>query len=306
MSTQTPSPVAERSETSLESASASQRTELALMFGAFALAAVLLFWRQLTMMAALWFSDGALSIGALVPFVSAYFGWRAWRKSDSIPARPAVSGFLLAVAIALGVIAWNFGARNGVSLALVLIPLFLAGCMASVAGWRYTREFLFPLAFLWFLVPVPPPALGVIDYPLQLLCARFLEAMGHVLRFPIVRNGTMVGTSPDTAVTIAPACNGVRSSITLVMLTIVLARLKNIRLRPAILLVIGAVPLAYAANFMRLSGLLLLMGGIGAPFMPYEHCTDLISGGIWFFLTVLIMYSMAQRLSRRREYEPLP
>lgn len=267
------------------------------MFGLFVVATLLLFWRQLQMMETLWLSDGALSIGALVPFVSAYFGWRAWQKAKDLPVKPAVSGFLLAAGIAVGVIVWNFQARNGVSLSLVLIPLFLAGCMASVAGWRYVRQFLFPLAFLWFLVPVPPPVLGVIDYPLQLLCARFLEGMAQLLHLTVVRTGTNVGPTADIGVSIAPACNGVRSSITLVMLTIVIARLRNIRFWPSLGLVMAAVPLAYAANFLRLSGLFFLISALGEPFMRYEHYTDLISGGMWFFVTVLIMISIAQRFS---------
>lgn len=275
------------------------------MFGLFVLAAVLLFWRQLQMMATLWFSDGALSIGALVPFVSAYFGWRAWEKSEDLPIEPAITGFVLAVGIALGVIAWNLQARNGISLSLVLIPLFLSGCMASVAGWHYVRQFLFPLGFLWFLVPVPPPVLGVIDYPLQLFCARCLESIGHLLHLTVVRNGTMVGPNPDTAVTIAPACNGVRSSVTLVMLTIVLAKLRSLQLAPAIAITLLAVPLAYVANFMRLSGLFFLATGFGERFMPYEHYTDLITGGIWFFVTVLLMASIVQRISGN-QLEPTP
>jgi exosortase len=309
MPVKTPNPAvtqrhqSQRSESLLER---SQRTRLAWMLGIFVLAAVLLFWRQLQMMVSLWFHNGALSIGALVPFVSAYFGWRAWQRTESLPIRPAISGFVCAVAAALAVIGWNSAARNGVSLSLVLIPLFLAGCMASVAGWRIVREFLFPLAFLWFLVPVPPPVLGLIDYPLQLLCARVVEGVGHLLHLHVIRIGTMVGPTPDVAVTIAPECNGVRSSVALVMITIILAKLKTIRVLPAIALVVAAIPLAYAANFVRLCGLFLLTTVFGERFMPYEHRTDLISGGIWFFITVLLMSSIAQRLGFRVQSEPLP
>jgi len=307
MPTQAPNPVLTRSDPSptVDSVPVKdpQRTRLALMFGLFVLAATLLFWRQLAMMATLWVSDGDESIGALVPMVSAYFAWRAWKKTETLPARPAISGFVLAVAIALGVIALNFGDRNGATLCEFLIPIFLAGCMASLAGWRFVRQFTFPLLFLWFLMPVPPPVLSVVDYPLQLLCARFLEGMAHLLHLPVVRSGTMVGPNLDTAVTIAPACNGIRSSITLVMLTIVFARLRNLRFFPGMLLVIAAIPLAYAANFFRLSGLFFLITVFGERFMPYEHYADLISGALWFFAAVLIMISMAQRFTPHRRIE---
>lgn len=307
MATQAPNPAVSRSDLSSTSDSvllpAPRRTGLALILGLFVVAALLLFWRQLNMVSSLWVSNGDESIGALVPLVSAYFAWRAWKKSEVIPATPAISGFLLAVVLALAVIYWNFGARNGATVCTFLLPFFLAGCMASVAGWRFVRQFTFPLLILWFLMPVPPPLLDVIDYPLQLLCANCLAGIAHLLHLHVVRSGTMVGPNLDTAVTIAPACNGVRSSVTLLMLTIVFAKFRNMRLVPAAILVLAAIPLAYAANFMRLSGLFLLATAFGPSFMPYEHYTDLTSGGIWFFVTVLVMASIVQRLSRAKQAE---
>ena len=309
MATQAPNPAVSRSDSSSTSDSVllqePRRTRLALTLGIFVAATLLLFWRQLNMVSTLWVSNGDESIGALVPLVSAYFAWRAWKKTEAIPATPAISGFVLAVAIALTVIWWNFGSRNGATVCTFLLPFFLAGCIASVAGWRFVRQFTFPLLFLWFVMPVPPPLLDAIDYPLQLLCANCLEGIAHLLHLHVVRSGTMVGPNFDTAVTIAPACNGVRSSVTLLLLTICFAKIRNIRPLPAAILIISAVPLAYAANFMRLSGLFLLATAFGERFMPYEHYTDLTTGGIWFFVTVLVMASMVQWLKRRENTEQL-
>jgi exosortase/archaeosortase family protein len=149
------------------------------------------------------------------------------------------------------------------------------------------------------MLPLPPPVFGLIDEPLQILCAKAVESIAHFLRMPVVRSGTIVGPNLNIGINVAPECNGVRSAITLFTLSVLLSRIRSLRLTAAILLAAIAIPLAYCANFMRLTGLFLMMHASGEPFMRYEHYFDLTSGGIWFFITVLVLLSIAQRLPRR-------
>lgn len=303
MSTQTPNLATQRGEASSPAAVTSQRIRLALEFGAFAVAALLLFWRQLTTIADLWFRDGALSIGALVPFVSAFFGWRAWKETEGLEIEQAVSGFIVAIGAALVIIISNLASHHGLTLCAIFMPLFLAGAMASAAGWQYVKAFTFPLAFLWFILPVPPALFTVVDRPLQLLCARFVEMAAHLLHMPVVRSGTIVGPTRDIAIDVAPECDGIRSSITLFTLSVLLSRIMRLRITAGIMLALIAIPLAYAANFLRLTGLFLMMHALGEPFMNYEHYFDLTSGGVWFFCIVLLLIAIAQRLPRHKRNE---
>lgn len=307
MPVQAPKPVGTAGQTAtaaeLSPQQAPRRTRLALIFCAFTVAAALLFWRQLTIIADLWSSNGALSIGALVPLVSGWFGWRAWNEAEELDIKPATSGFFVALAAAMVIIASDLVSHAGITLSLVLIPLFLAGAMASAAGWHYVRRFTFPLAFLWFMLPVPPVLFGLMDQPLQLLCAKVVESVAHLLHMPVVRSGTIVGPNMNVAIDVAPECDGVRSAITLFTLSVLLSKIRRLKLSAAISLALIAIPLAYCANFMRLTGLFLMMYAFGEPFMRYEHYFDLTSGGVWFFAAVLVLAAIAQRLPRRTLHE---
>ena len=212
----------------------------------------------------------------------------------------------MALAAALVIITSNLVSHAGITLSLILIPLFLAGAMASAAGWHYVRRFTFPLAFLCFMLPVPPVLFGLMDQPLQLLCAKVVESVAHVLQVPVVRSGTIVGPNMNVAIDVAPECNGVRSAVTLFTLAVLLSKMRRLRLPAGISLALIAIPLAYCANFMRLTGLFLMMYAFGEPFMRYEHYFDLTSGGVWFLVTVLILAAIAQRLPRRTPPEAAP
>ena len=276
-----------------------ERVRLAVLCATIVASAILLFWRQLVLISDLWFSDGALSIGVLVPLVSGAFAIRAWKSTAGIELRPSAGGFLLAFASALTVIGLNRLKIDGRALSMLLIPLFLAGAMASLAGWRFVREFTFPLAFLWFMLPLPPPVLALLDQPLQLVCARVVESVAHLLHMPVIRSGTIVGPSLSVAVDIAPECNGVRSAITILTLSVILARLKGLRVAAGVVLSVLGVGLAYTANFMRLCTLFVMMDLFRDSFMNYEHAFDLTSGALWFLLAVLCLLSIASRLPHR-------
>ena len=241
----------------------------------------------------LWWSDGLYSLSALVPLVSlaVVFGKRDRLRALSI--QPSAAGIpLLIVAVTVTLAADWLDILHSFTPLLVLG--MLCGIILSLWGTAVLKELLFPLAFLLMLLPIPPVLLERIDLPLQILCARVVEAVSHVTGFAIQRAGSILLFPGSDTIDVAPACNGVRSSLTMLMLSIVYVYLCRGRWQSKLAVVAAALPLAYFANLVRLFGLVSGAHFLGARFMDYEQIFDHVFGLLVFCGCVVMLLLWAR------------
>ncbi|HSB74107.1 MAG TPA: exosortase/archaeosortase family protein [Terriglobales bacterium] len=254
-----------------------------------------LFWRRLLWMMDLWWSDGLYSLSALVPLVSLAILYGKRNKLRALPVHPSAAGIpLVIVAVTITLAADELNILR--SFTPLLIVLMLGGIIVALWGTAILKELLFPLTFLLMLLPIPPSVLQRIDLPLQILCARAVESLAHAAGFAMQRAGCMLLFPGSQTVEVAPACNGVRSSLTLLMLSMIYVYLSRARWQSKLAVLAAALPLAYLANLVRLFGIVSGVHFLGDRFMDYEQVFDHLFGLLVFSGCVSMLLLWAQRV----------
>jgi exosortase len=273
-------------------------------FGLFGLLAVSIafWWRALGETLGLAMSsDSHTHILLIIPLSAglAYLN----RKTGHTNTQSTIFGgaVLMAVALIIGGIArWGNAGWPGdvrLSLSMFAIVTWWIGNVAATYGTETLRRFLFPLCFLYWLVPLPDFALDKIVFSLQHLSALAASVLLQAGGIAVARDGTLLSMA-GLDVDVAPQCSSIRSSLMLVITTMVLAHLfLRSRWRKA-LLIVAAAPLAAIKNGLRIFTLV----EIGTRWDPQIFDSDLHHrGGIVFFAISVAMTILLLWLLRRTE-----
>ncbi len=171
------------------------------------------------------------------------------------------------------------------SLYMLSLVLFWIGACVLCLGARVGRALIFPLCFLFWLVPIPQVLLTAIINLLQqgsALSAHWLFAVAGV---PVSQDGVVL-TIPGLSVEVAEECSSIRSSSMLLVTTMLLSQvLLRSPWRKAIVIAL-AVPLSVAKNGLRIFTIAML----GTRVDPgYLHGRLHHQGGIIFFAAALVI-----------------
>jgi exosortase len=203
-----------------------------------------------------WWHDPNFSHGFFVPLFSAFVIWQEREHLAQLPLQPSWSGLAL-VALALAIlIVGQMGAE--LFLARFSLLILLAGLLVLFLGWNYLRALLFPLAFLILMIPIPAIVFNQITFPLQLLASRVAAEVLPWLGVPVLREGNVI-VLPSMALEVAEACSGIRSLMSLATLAVIYGYLLERKIVVRVLLAVASVPIAVAANSLRIVGTGLLV-----------------------------------------------
>src|SRR5690242_4723868 len=113
----------------------------------------LLYWPILRDLSAQWWDDANYNHGFLIPIFSGFLIWRERRQLRAI--RP--SGSALGLPVLLGGVALlllgDIGAENFLMRSSLIV--IVSGLVLFLAGRAAFRAVLFPLAYLFFMIPLP-------------------------------------------------------------------------------------------------------------------------------------------------------
>ncbi|HKB12485.1 MAG TPA: exosortase/archaeosortase family protein [Vicinamibacterales bacterium] len=198
-----------------------------------------------------WANDSDYSHGFLVVPLAAFFAWERRQELARADVRPAASGiFAIAVSLLVFLIG-TYGAD--LFLARVSIVGVVAGIVWFLCGSKCLRILAFPLAFLTLMVPLPEILFNQITFPLQLIASRAGELVISAAGVPVLREGNILQL-PGRTLEVAEACSGIRSLMSLLMLAIVLGKYSEARPARRLAIAAAAVPIAIAANALRVAG----------------------------------------------------
>jgi exosortase len=223
------------------------------------LLAVLLLWLYLptlTHLVAQWWHDPNFSHGFFVPFFAAFVVWQERPKLAAIKRCPSWSGLFVLIFGLFVLVIGQMGAELFLSRASLLIVL--AGLIVLFLGWNFFRAVLFPWAFLVLMIPIPAIVFNQITFPLQLFASKVASTVLPWLGVPVLREGNVI-VLPAMALEVADACSGIRSLMSLATLAVIYGYLMESRIRFRILLALAAIPIAVAANSLRVVGTGLLV-----------------------------------------------
>jgi len=218
----------------------------------------------LVILAEAWGASDFATHGFLVPLVAL---WSATAHRDSlatVPVHPTAWG-----RIALAICAIGYLAALVVRQASLLGVMFVAMVVALVLalrGPRWVSCLRFPLAYLVFMIPLPPAWVTPLIVELQLMVStaavRLLQAFG----IPIFREGNVLTLPGDVSLFVAEACSGITSLITLIPVGIFIAYFTASDLRRRLVIVLAVLPIALAGNLLRVIVTVLLAIRVDAEF----------------------------------------
>jgi exosortase len=213
------------------------------------LALILLFLPTWLWLIEAWLSDPYYSHGPLVVLISLYFAWaHRTRASDVLLFKPNPLGWAAMIA-ALGLHLWATLWR-AYYISALMIPFALGGLLITLYGWKITRRFLFPLAFLFLMVPLPiAEHFGPI---LESWTATSATALAQLLGVAARNEGSQVYL-PNSTFTVGIPCGGLRSAVAIITLTTLFAYILNGRVSARLAIFFAAIPIALAANTVRIA-----------------------------------------------------
>ena len=160
---------------------------------------------------------------------------------------------------------------------------------------------LFPLLFLFGLVPVPQAALDVVVSLLQQSSAWAASALFNIFGVPVVHDGTIL-TIPGLTLIVAAECSSIRSSSMLLVTTMVLAQLLLRSPWRKALVILLAVPLSIAKNGLRIFVIAMLSTRVDPGYMNgrLHH-----QGGYLFLLLSLLCIFALLWILRKGDAPPI-
>ena len=216
---------------------------------------------------------------------------------------PRIGAPLLVLALLVGCYArWGMtSAVSDVRLSLGMFAL-VTWWIASILlcfGARTFQSFLFTLCFLFLLVPIPEFALNWIVELLQQQSAIAARIMFRAVGVPVTQDGIMVSI-PGLDIEVARECSSIRSSMMLVVTTMVLAHLFLRSWWRKALLVVLALPLSVAKNGLRIFTIAELGTRMDPAFLngKLHHNGGIIFLGIAVAIVVLLLWIL-----RRTEFQ---
>src|ERR1017187_3968764 len=246
-----------------------------LRFSVLGAISLLVWWRNLTASLALALRDNQYTHILLILPISITLIYLEWKSSEtSAESRSSIVARLQIFPLRLD---------EQLSVSMLALVAWWIGAFIVSFGTRAFQRALFPLCFLFWIVPIPEFVLNPIVRLLQegsVASARLLFAAVGV---PVARDGTQL-TIPGLTVEVAPECSSIRSSLMLVVTTMVLAQMSLRSVWRKALVVAVAIPLSVAKNGLRIFVLAMLTTRVDRSFITgrLHH-----QGGIIYFLIAL-------------------
>ncbi len=208
-----------------------------------------------------WENDPNYSHGYFIPLISLYmvYSLRSQLKQERFSG--TYLGLLLLIPGLLLLLAGKIGSEFFIQ--RVSFLLCLAAILLLLAGKRITRIVWVPIAYLFFMIPLPAIIWNKLAFPLQLFGSALTEKAIRFLGIPVFREGNILHLV-ETSLEVVAACSGLRSLITMFALAALLSFLSNMSSWKRLLLFLSAAPVAIIANIIRLTGTALLASKYGA------------------------------------------
>ena len=260
---------------------------------AIAAAAVWLYWGVAPRLVRQWANDDDYTHGFLILPLALYFVWNDRERLARLPIRPSVLGAgVLAIGLAmllLGTAGAELFLQRSSIIALV------AGLVWLILGMPWLKALAFPIAFLLFMVPLPAIVMNAIAFPLQLFAAQTATFCLQAAGIPVLREGNVIALA-DTTLEVAEACSGIRSLQALLALGAVYGYFTQRSAWKRWALLLLSIPIAIAANALRVSGTGFLAHYFGSEMAQgFYHS---FAGWIVFVVAFAMLLACSRILSR--------
>ena len=254
------------------------------------------YWKILHALAIQWWDDANYSHGFLVPLFSLYLVWQQRAVLRTLPRAGNPIGILVVLAGIAALLIGDLGAENFLMRSSLIV--IIAGLILFHLGSRVFRAVLFPLAFLFFMVPLPGVVFYAVTFPLQRLAAEQAAWTLDALGIPVLLDGNIIHLA-QLSLGVTEACSGIRSLISLFAGAAAWAYLLLPPGWAMVIFVAATVPITILANAARV----VLTGLIGRQFgveyaSGFFHEFAGFAIYIFAFLCLLATHSLLRAVPR--------
>ena len=262
----------------------------ALLFFAWASACCLLLWRPLQAFFSYALDNDNASHLPLVPLIAAWVVFlerdRIFKSLRSDP-RPALGALAAGAALALAAF-WlgsGWSPLNRLSVYILALILFWMAGFLFFFGVQALRNARFPFAFLLLTIPIPDFILDRLIYFLQKGSAEVAAVLFDWSGVPVLRDGFVFHLA-RVNIEVAKECSGIRSSLALLILAILVAHFYLNTFWRQVVLVVAGLFVMILKNGVRIVTLTLLASYVDPNFL-YGRLHR--QGGVVFFLLGLLL-----------------
>jgi len=222
--------------------------------------------------------------GLVVPVFSLFVVWQDRAKLAKLSLKPTWSGLVMllfaALALVIGTVSSEF------FLTRISFLLLICGIVVFFAGWEHLFAVSFPLGFLILMAP-SATIFHHITLPLQLIASNTGALLLKLAGIPVIREGNIL-LVPRARLQVAEACSGIQSLSSLLTLAIIYGYAVERKIRIRILLAAAAVPIAIAANGLRIALAAIALQHLGLE--TTQGFFHVFSGWVVFMASLLILF----------------
>ena len=244
-------------------------------------------------MAEVWRSVHYYSHGFLIPLVS-------YAAFHPIAGRLGAAGRdprgYLAVGAALVLYLLGLGVGSTALQGLGFVGA-VAGVVLGFWGPAGLKRLAFPVAFLLFMVPLPPELLSPLILKLQLAVSAASVEILRMLGYSVLREGNVLVLPGGGSLFVAEACSGITSIVTLTPLGVTLAYFTESTWARRLVIVVAVLPLAMIGNLIRVIGTVLAADAYGVQRTTQSALHEL-AGLLTFALMCLVLVGVGPLLRR--------
>ena len=267
-------------------------------------------WRVLAAVYSLAWNNEAYTHILLIAPISIgliYLDWSSKNAGIQSGWRAGGALILLAIVSTIAVRLNSTSLSPDIQLTFYTLALVLSwiGAFVGYFGAQVSRAFLFPLGFLFWLVPFPTALLSAIISGLQQGSASAAHLFFAAVGVPATQDGIVL-TIPGLTVEVAQECSSIRSSMILLITTMVLAHLfLRSAWRKAFVDVL-VIPLSLAKNGLRIFTIATLGTRVDPGYLTgrLHHHGGVIFLAIALALVFLFLWFLRDDTSRRQAAFP--
>jgi exosortase B len=248
----------------------------------------------------------SLESGVHGPIVVATGLWLVLRRAGDIRAAMSAGNPVLTVAgLLVAIPAYVFGrAFDFISIEVTALLLALLCVAHAYLGMKVVRMMWFPIFYLAFVIPVPGWLLDTVTQPLKIFVSTVVTDSLALIGYPIARVGVTLYVA-GYQLLVEDACAGLNSLVSLSAIGLFyIYVLRGSNLRYSMLMLLLVVPIAIAANCVRVAALVLITYHFGdAMAQGYLHnfagMVTFTSALLFVFLVDKLLTPLRDALARR-------
>jgi exosortase A len=251
-------------------------------------ATLLLFHQTVAGMVGIWSRSDTYAHGFVVPFISLWLIWRMRHQLAPLVPTPSALAWVMLLAAVLVWFAGDLVAVNAVTQLMLVVVLVLL--VPALLGWQVALSLVFPLAFLFFAVPIG-------DFLLPQLMTWTADFTVIALRWtgiPVYREGLQF-VIPSGTWSVVEACSGIRYLIASLTVGCLFAYLSFNSPRKRLVFVLVAMAVPLMANWLR-AYLIVLLGHLSGNELA-TGVDHLIYGWLFFGIVIFVMLLIGSRFA---------